>query len=71
MKNEKGHLQIWCLDGFNCADYCCVTYLTFQMDLTIPFAIMIDLNSRCIVVIKPEKNIFHSFNNFSSYGEIS
>ena len=25
----------------------------------------------CVVVIKPEKNIFYSFNKLSSYGEIS
>ena len=58
MKNVKEHIQFWCLDRFNCADCCCVTDLTVQIDLTIPPAIMIDLNSRCIVVNKPEKNIF-------------
>ena len=44
-----------------------VTELTVQMDLTIP-SVKICI---CIVVIKPEKNIFSSFNKFSSYREIS
>ena len=53
---------------------CCVTDLTVRMD----FNHIICYHDRfgvkiciCTVAIKPEKNIFYSFNKLSSYGEIS
>ena len=51
MKNVKACLQFWCLDGFNCADCCCATDLTVQMDLTIPSVIMIDLESTFVYAL--------------------
>ena len=51
MKNVKAYLQFWCFDGFNCADCCCVTDLSVQMDLTIPAFIMIDLESRIVYAL--------------------
>ena len=76
MKNVKGPLQFWCLDGFNCADYCSVTDLTVQMDLTIPDVIMIGLNSRFVYaswlsnLIRIFSTISTNFHHLEKYHEI-
>ena len=47
----KVQLQFWCSDRFNCANCCCVTDLTVEMDLTIPSVVMIDLESRFVYAL--------------------
>ena len=76
MKNVEEYLQFWCLDGFNCADCCCVTDLTVQVDLTIPSVIMIDLNSRLVYALwlSNPRRIFSAvstnFRHMEKYHEI-
>ena len=61
------------VDGFNCADCCCVTDLTVQMDLTISSVIMIDLESRFVYALWLSilRRKFLQFQQLSSNGEIS